>query len=99
MEITETHYIFENDDDFVENMLKKEKDIHRNENGGGYFNIAFNSAYDDAIKSNKKFYIKDKDSKIMRRRVVTSGTCSLNVPHLDDLYEARERLKARGIKI
>ena len=99
MEITETHYVFEDDNEFIDKMLNKEMETHRDENGGGSFNISFNTAYDEALKKDKQFYIKDKDSNIMRRGVVTMKSCCLPVDNLDDFYPDKEYFKARGKNI
>lgn len=103
MKIDDNHKIciFDNDDDFVTFAIDTTPRIHKEDKDGVYwFDFGHTNAYDKYLDDGYLFYIKDPNSKIKKRRMISYRTVSLDVQNLvtdNDLDIIQ--LKMKGIQL
>ena len=77
---------FDNDDDFFAFTVKPQVIICDNESGYSGYDIDFTDDYKNAVSNNKRFCIKDENSKVYKHNCVSYKLMSKDVQNLEPYF-------------
>lgn len=77
---------FDNDDDFYAFSVKPQVIICDNEVGYSGYDIDFTDDYKNAVSNNKRFCIKDENSKVYKHNCVSYKLMSKDVQNLEPYF-------------
>lgn len=91
MEIKDNIIYFDNDKDFYDSCVSPNVVVYQNKDNTVYFDIDFTSFYKNAIKSDKKFIIKDEDSVIYKHNGVHLRSCFKEIENLEPYIKKKSK--------